>query len=235
MALEVSDFGVAYGPVRAVTGARVEVPERSVIAVIGPNGAGKTSLLRAVMGQVKASGRVAVDGTDISRRSVHARCRLGLGFVPDGRGVFPGLTVREHIRVAAGAHAEERWSTLIQTFPVLEEKQAALGSQLSGGQQQILSIARALASQPRYVLLDEPSMGLSPIAIRQVVDAIARLSAYGVGVLLAEQNVGLALKVSARCHVMVRGEIQLSGTPEEISANRNLEALYLARTEAMSR
>lgn len=229
MALDVRDLRVAYGPITAVEGVSLTVEPRAVTSIVGPNGAGKSSVIRAIMGFVRGSGDVALDGTSLSRRRPHARARAGLAYVPDGQGVFPDMTVREHIRVAAGAGWEERWESLVGLFPVLGEKQAARASELSGGQQQALSIARALASQPRYILLDEPSMGLSPVAIKSVVEAVEQLSGTGVGVLLAEQNAALALSVSARVHVMVRGQIRRSAEPSELRGTDELRALYLGR------
>jgi branched-chain amino acid transport system ATP-binding protein len=229
MALEVRDLRVSYGPITAVNGVSLTVEPREVTSIVGPNGAGKSSVIRAIMGLARSQGDVVIDGVAISRRRSHARVRAGLSYVPDGHGVFPDMTVRENIRVAAGSGWEERWEALVGLFPVLGEKQTAQASELSGGQQQALSIARALASEPRYILLDEPSMGLSPVAVKGVVEAIEQLSGTGVGVLLAEQNAALALSVSARVHVMVRGEIKRSAEPSELRGTDELRALYLGR------
>lgn len=229
MALTLQAVSVRYGPIVAAHGIDIEVPPGEVVSVIGPNGAGKTSLLRGVMGLVPHGGVVAIDGEVISKLPAHRRARRGLGFVPDGEGVFRGLTVHEHIRVAAGRKHEQVWSDLINAFPLLETKQDARGQELSGGQQRILSIARALATSPRYIVLDEPSMGLSPIAIQGVVDSIQALSSHGVGILLSEQNAALALRISQVCHVLVRGEIRLTGTPDELRHRTEIEALYLGR------
>ncbi|HWK29601.1 MAG TPA: ABC transporter ATP-binding protein [Solirubrobacter sp.] len=232
MALEVTGLRVAYGPITAVDGVSLTVEPRTVTSLVGPNGAGKSSAIRAIMGFVRSQGEVLLDGEPLSKRRTHARARAGLAYVPDGRGVFGDMTVKENIRVAAGAGWEARWEALAALFPVLGEKRAARASELSGGQQQALSIARALASAPRYILLDEPSMGLSPVAVKGVVEAIEQLSGTGVGVLLAEQNAALALSVSSMVHVMVRGEIRRSAEPGELRGTDELRALYLGRAAA---
>jgi branched-chain amino acid transport system ATP-binding protein len=229
MPLKLDGLCVRYGPIRAASDITLEVPPGEVVSVIGPNGAGKTSLLRGVVGLVQHTGRIEVDGVDIARLPAHRRTRAGLGFVPDGEGVFRGLTVYEHIRVAAGRDHGEAWERLTDAFPLLATKQNAKGAELSGGQQRVVSIARALASRPKYIVLDEPSMGLSPIAIQGVVESIQALSRHGVGILLAEQNAALALRISKVCHVLVRGEIRLTGTPDELRDRSEVEALYLGR------
>lgn len=230
MPLQLSDISVAYGPVKAVSQLNLNIERGTVVAVIGPNGAGKTSLLSGVLGLAPLVGRIHLDGTDIAQLPGHARSRFGLGYVPSSRGVFTSLTVTENIQVAAGIGFNAAWSELTAWFPILEEKRFALGSELSGGQQQILSIARAMAARPRYILMDEPSIGLSPIATGWLVDAIRRLRTAGVGVLLTEQNAGLALTVSDVCHLMVRGEVRLSGSPTELRGKPEVEALYLGRS-----
>jgi len=230
MSLKLHDVSVAYGPVQAIRGLQLEVAPGSIVAVIGPNGAGKSSLLAGVLGLAPLQGAVELDGKDISRVPSHARSHFGLGYVPSARGVFTTLTVTENMQVAAGARFDLVWRDLTAWFPILVEKAHALGSELSGGQQQIVSIARAMAARPRYILMDEPSIGLSPIAIGWLVDAIRRLRAAGVGVLLTEQNAGLALTVSDYCLLMVRGEVRLAGTPDELRGKPEVEALYLGRS-----
>jgi branched-chain amino acid transport system ATP-binding protein len=229
MALTLEAVGVRYGPIIAAREIHIEVPPGEVVSVIGPNGAGKTSLLRGVVGLVPHSGVVSIDGAPISKLPAHRRARAGLGFVPDGEGVFRGLTVYEHIRAAAGRKHVQVWDELVEAFPLLATKRRAKGQELSGGQQRIVSIARALATSPKYIVLDEPSMGLSPLAIQSVVESIQALSSHGVGILLSEQNAALALRISRFCHVLVRGEIQLTGTPDELRERKEIEALYLGR------
>jgi branched-chain amino acid transport system ATP-binding protein len=230
MALEVRDLGVKYGQIEAVHGVSFEVPSHQVTSIVGPNGAGKSSIVRAALGLVKASGSVTLDGQSIERRRPHQRARAGISYVPDRRGVFPELTVKEHIRMAVGGGWEERWEQLVELFPLLGENQERKGNELSGGQQQTLSIARALANRPKYIVLDEPSIGLSPIAVKGVIEAVEKLSETGVGTLLAEQNAKLALSVSARVHVVVRGRIVRSAEPKELEGTDELRALYLGRS-----
>lgn len=230
MSLRITDLRVAYGAAVAVHGISLEVAPQKVISVIGPNGAGKSSFLRGVMGLGPASGAVELDGVAVESMSTPSRCRAGLGFVPDGPGVFFEMTVKEHIRVAGGRNWKDRWDMLVERFPLLGEKRDTLTGDLSGGQKQTVSIARALASEPRYILLDEPSMGLSPIAIKGVIEVIDELSTTGVGVLVVEQNSTLALSVSDEVHVVVRGRLVQSGTPKSLRADGNLSELYLGRT-----
>jgi branched-chain amino acid transport system ATP-binding protein len=230
MPLQLQRVRVAFGAIQAVREVSLEVEPGRIVAVIGPNGAGKTTLITAVIGLTPHAGRVVADGQGLELAPAHRRSQAGLGYVPAGKGVFSTLTVREHVRVAAGAAFEDAWRQLVDWFPVLDTKQGALGSELSGGQQQIVSIARAMATGPKYLLMDEPSMGLSPIAIRQLAEAITTLRGNGVGILLTEQNAGLALSLSDACHVMVRGEVRLSGLPAELRNRPEVEALYLGRT-----
>ncbi|MCU1480692.1 MAG: transporter [Subtercola sp.] len=229
MTLEITSLHVQYGAVTAVDNLDLVVDVGGVTSLIGPNGAGKTSAVRAVMGAIASSGTVRLDGKEIRGKGTHRRVHHGISYVPDDRGVFPQISVKEHIRLAVGGRAGwlDRWDYLVDLFPIIGEKQNALGSELSGGQQKSLSIARALAPAPRYIVLDEPSIGLSPIAIIGVIEAIERLAESGVGVLLAEQNASIALGVSREVHVMARGAIRLTSTPAELRGTEVLRRLYL--------
>ena len=231
MSLTITDLKVSYGPISAVHGISLEVEPGQVVAVIGPNGAGKSSLVRACMGLAPHVGTVRVDDTDVSTMAAHRRSRAGLSYVPDGKGVFPLLSVRDQLRVGAGRTIDEVQRELFETFPLLADKREALGQQLSGGQQQLVSIARALSTRPRYILMDEPSIGLSPIAVKGVVSAIEALGGTGLGVLVAEQNVRLAMDASDYCHVMVRGEIVRSGTPDALLNDPEVEGLYMGTSK----
>jgi branched-chain amino acid transport system ATP-binding protein len=228
--VKINRLEVAYGPIVAVRRFDAEIKPGQVVAVIGPNGAGKSSLLAAIGGQVPHGGTVELAGARLDGMPSHRRARAGLGFVPSGRGVFPSITVRDHVRIAAGARDAEMWERLVGWFPILGDKQKALGSNLSGGQQQIVSIARAMAADPRFLLMDEPSIGLSPVATDQLAAAVRTLAEQNVGVLLTEQNAGLALKLSDFCLLMVRGETRLSGSPAELRDRPEIEALYLGRS-----
>jgi branched-chain amino acid transport system ATP-binding protein len=222
---------VSYGPIVAIEDIDLTVGEGEVVAIIGPNGAGKTSLLAAAIGLVQHSGTVMMDGRDLSQLRSFDRSRAGLGYVPSGKGVFSTLTVRDTVRVAAGRDFNEAWERLTDWFPILATKAQSLGSELSGGQQQIVSIARAMATNPRYLLLDEPSIGLSPIAIEHLAEVVRVLQRQKVSILLSEQNAGLAMTLSDRCVLLVRGEVRLSGTPDELRNKPEVEALYLGRTQ----
>jgi len=205
------------------------------VAVIGPNGAGKTSLLASLMGLAPGSGSIRLDETELVGRPTHLRSRAGLAYVPSSKGVFTSLSVRETIMAAAGRDFASVWADIVRWFPIIGQKAAALGSDLSGGQQQIVSIARAMATRPRYILMDEPSIGLSPIAVGQLVEAIRVLRNTGVGILLSEQNAVLALSVSDHIALMVRGEIRLSGRPDELRGRDDVEGLYLGRAGTVAR
>jgi branched-chain amino acid transport system ATP-binding protein len=230
MSLAFRKLRVAYGPVVAIEGLDLEVDEGQVVAIIGPNGAGKTSMLAAAIGLIPHAGAVVLDGKDLSRLRSFDRSRAGLGYVPSGKGVFGTLTVRDNVRVAAGKDFDAAWKRLTGWFPILETKALSLGSELSGGQQQIVSIARAMATSPRYLLLDEPSIGLSPIAVEHLAEVVRVLQRQKVSILLSEQNAGLAMTLSDRCVLLVRGEVRMSGTPDELRDKPEVEALYLGRS-----
>lgn len=229
MTLRIDKLRVAHGPIVAVNGFSAVVEPGQVVAVIGPNGAGKSSLLAAIGGQLPHGGSVELAGTRLDALPSYKRARAGIGFVPSGRGVFPSISVRNHVRMSAGARDREMWDRLVEWFPILADKREALGANLSGGQQQIVSIARAMAGDPKFLLMDEPSIGLSPIATDQLAAAVRTLARQHVGILLTEQNAGLALKLSDYCILMVRGDTYLSGRPDELRDRPEIEALYLGR------
>ncbi len=221
-------------------GVSVDVGDGEVVAILGSNGAGKTSLLRAVMGLLPLrGGRIVLAGSDIGTLPPHERNRRGLGYVPEGRRIFGSMTVRENLELGAygvdPAPAEMAASTsaMFARFPILEEKAAAAGSTLSGGQQQMLAIARALMSKPKLLLLDEPSLGLAPQMVLAVRDTIRTLQReHGLSVLLVEQNAGLALSVADRVYLMARGAIVDVGTPDRLAESPELRALYLGHADA---
>ena len=221
-------------------GVSVDVANGEVVAILGSNGAGKTSLLRAVMGLLPLrAGRITLGGRDISKLPPHERNRRGLGYVPEGRRIFGSMTVRENLELGAygadpsptGMLASTR--EMFRRFPILEEKATAAGSVLSGGQQQMLAIARALMSNPKLLLLDEPSLGLAPQMVLAVRDTIRTLQReQSLSVLLVEQNAGLALSVADRVYLMARGTIVDVGTPDRLAESPALRALYLGHDEA---
>jgi len=231
--LEVEGLAVRYGGIRAVKGIDLSVGAGEVVCLIGANGAGKTTTLRALAGLLPtAAGRIRYAGDDLAGVPVHQRVRRGLAMVPEGRGVFPRLTVEENLRMGAyfrsdrdGIQADlERGFEL---FPRLEERRAQKAGTLSGGEQQMLAIARALMSRPRLLLLDEPSMGLAPLAVQRIFETIRQIASQGVTLLLVEQNARMALEVSRRGYVLEGGRVALSDTAADLLASPAVRAAYL--------
>jgi branched-chain amino acid transport system ATP-binding protein len=223
-ALEIHELTVAYGNVVAVRDVSFVVPERQVVALLGPNGAGKTSLLGGVSGLVRtASGRVLVGLTDITGLPAQKVARRGVRLVPESRALFPDLTVLENLHVGAGRlpHAERdrRVARAFDLFPVLGQRAGQAAGTMSGGEQQMLSIARALSAEPRVLLLDEPSMGLAPKIVASIVATIGRLRDEGLTVLVAEQNAHAVLPVADRAVLMTRGRVVLDGPAAEVRAH----------------
>jgi branched-chain amino acid transport system ATP-binding protein len=232
--LEVTDLQVRYGNVAAVKGISLRVDEREVVAIIGPNGAGKTSALRAISGLVpSAAGRVVFEGTDISRWKAHRIVTLRLGHAPEGRRLFPQMTVLENLRMGAyrrRAPGEVR-RTLAEVerlFPRLAERREQLAGTLSGGEQQMLAIGRALMAEPRLLLLDEPSFGLAPMVVREIGRIVQSINRErGVSVLLVEQNARMALGIASRAYVMETGRVALSGPSGILAESPHVKAAYL--------
>jgi branched-chain amino acid transport system ATP-binding protein len=232
--LEVADLEVRYGSVTAVRGVSLRVGEGEVVAIIGPNGAGKTSTLRAITGLVpSAGGRIAFRGTDISRWKAHRIVTLGLGHAPEGRRLFPQMTVQENLRM--GAYRRRQPAEIRRTlgeveglFPRLAERRAQLAGTLSGGEQQMLAIGRALMAEPRLLLLDEPSFGLAPLVVREIGRIVQSINRdRGVSVLLVEQNARMALAIAARAYVMETGRVALSGPSATLAESPHVKAAYL--------
>jgi len=214
--LRLQGLNAHYGASHVLQGVDLEVPEGRICSVLGRNGVGKTTTLRAIMGLVPPSaGRVLLGGRDIAGWAPHRIARAGVGYVPEGRMIFPDLTVIENIRVAerrpARAWPVER---LLALFPSLHERAANRGANLSGGEQQMLAIARALVSDPKVLLLDEPSQGLAPMVVRELASVIRQLCAESVTILLVEQNMKLAEAVADELHIMVKGRMVYAATPE---------------------
>jgi branched-chain amino acid transport system ATP-binding protein len=229
--LAVEGLSVSYGHVRALDGVSLRVGTGEAVALVGANGAGKSTLFRSIVGLLRVqAGSITFAGRPIDGVGIERRARLGIGYSPEGRRIFPGLTVRENLEVAVFQGRSER-SRLVQMafdiFPVLGERQASLGWQLSGGQQQMLSIARALMGRPALLLLDEPSLGLSPKISDEVFRQLGRITAQGTAVLLAEQNVSRALHYCARGYVLEVGRIALSGSSAELRNSDAVKKAYL--------
>ena len=223
MLLEVRDIVVHYGRIRALHGVSLVVHEGELVTLLGSNGAGKTTMMRAISGLLPlTSGSVWFDGKDISRVKAHRRVTDGLIQAPEGRGVFPGMTIIENLEMgcygrkfATKAEHDERLDWVLETFPRLAERRSQVGGTLSGGEQQMLAIGRALMARPKVLLLDEPSMGLAPMVISQIFKIIAEINSQGTTVLLVEQNAQQALSRSDRAYILETGEVTRDGrTPE---------------------
>ena len=229
--LQLDGLTVRYGPLVAVRQVSLEVAQGEVVALLGANGAGKTSTLKSIVGLVPvASGRVLLDGVDITRRPTERIVRSGLTLVPEGRQVFAHLTCAENLRLGAarlgGPEAHARRAAVLELFPRIGEKLDVKAGLLSGGEQQMLATARALMSEPRVLLLDEPSLGLAPIVVAAVFELIASLAARGVTIVLVEQNVERALAIATRAYVLNAGRVEMSGTRDELAASE-IEDAYL--------
>jgi branched-chain amino acid transport system ATP-binding protein len=231
--LSIAGLHAAYGHVEALKGVDLEVDEGEIVALIGANGAGKSTLLMTICGRPQArEGRITFDGQDLTRMPTFEIMRRGIAHAPEGRRIFPRMTVLENLQIGATvtglAHVAEDLRRVFALFPVLERRQAQRAGTLSGGEQQMLAIGRALMSRPRLLLLDEPSLGLAPLIVKQIFEVIREINEQQrVTVLLVEQNAFHALKLAGRAYVMQTGKIALSGTGRELLANREVRAAYL--------
>ncbi len=229
--LQVRGLKVAYGGIRAVRGIDLDVDDGELVCLIGANGAGKSSTLRGITGLVHASGEIRLAGKRLGGLPTHAIAREGVALVPEGRGIFARLQVWENLAMGAYARrdkgVDEDLARVYELFPRLAERRQQIAGTLSGGEQQMLAIGRALMSRPRLLLLDEPSMGLAPLMVRKIYDTIQAIARQGVTILLVEQNAHLALQVSARAYVMESGGITLAGTSGELASDPAIQAAYL--------
>jgi branched-chain amino acid transport system ATP-binding protein len=231
--LEARHLRAGYGAAPAVWDVSLDVGEGELVVVVGPNGAGKTTLINALAGVHRMeSGRLGFLGTDISSLPAHRFCDRGIALVPEGRRLFTGMTVRENLEIGGyrGAARGQRESSLqrvIERFPVLGERLGLPAGTLSGGQQQMLAIGRALMAQPRLLLLDEPSLGLAPSIVMEMFRIIQEVNRDGVAVLLVEQNVAMALKLARRAYVLEEGRIVAEGAPQELAAQPHIQRAYL--------
>lgn len=230
--LQVRNLKVNYGGIQAVRGIDIDVAEAELVCLIGANGAGKSSTLKGLMGLVRPYGEVLFAGERLQHLATHEIAGRGLALVPEGRGIFGRLTVAENLDMGAyirrdrvGIRAD--LDRVFDLFPRLTERRAQLAGTLSGGEQQMLAIARAMMGRPRLLLLDEPSMGLAPLMVRKIYETISIIAREGVTILLVEQNAHLALDASHRAYVMESGVVTLSGVAAELRANPQLQAAYL--------
>ncbi len=233
--LEVSDMIVGYGRIRALHGISLQVRRGELVTLLGANGAGKSTTMRALSGLLPlGGGRIVFDGNDISHVKAHDRVVLGMVQVPEGRGVFPGMTVQENLDMGCYARTfaskgeyAERLDWVFELFPRLAERRSQVGGTMSGGEQQMLAIGRALMARPRLLMMDEPSMGLAPMVIAQIFRIIAEINAQGTTILLVEQNAQQALRRTDRAYILETGEITRAGTGAELLADPAIKHAYL--------
>jgi branched-chain amino acid transport system ATP-binding protein len=229
--LEVEDLYAGYGAVEVLHGLDLRVDDGEVVVILGANGAGKTTTMRAICGTIARRGRVAFRDHDISRASADSIVRSGIAQVPQGRGTFPDLSVEDNLRVGAYTRRDDIEADLARwfaQFPRLEERRTQKAGSLSGGEQQMLAIARALMSRPKLLLCDEPSQGLAPLITQELFEVIGRLNREeGLSVLLVEQNANLAVRIAHRVYLLETGRFVASGTAEEISSDDSIRKAYL--------
>ncbi len=231
--LEIKDLEVYYGMIQAIKGISFEVNEGEVIALIGANGAGKTTTLHTITGLLSPKkGSVLFNGTDITKIPAHKIVSLGMAHVPEGRRVFSQMTVYQNLKMGAYTRSdkfeiEQTLETVYKRFPRLEERKNQIAGTLSGGEQQMLAMGRALMSQPKIILMDEPSMGLSPIYVNEIFDIIQSVSASGTTVLLVEQNAKKALSIADRAYVLETGKIVMEGKADVLMNDESIKAAYL--------
>lgn len=231
--LSIQDLYVAYGNIVALQGISLEVREGEIVTLIGANGAGKSTLLRAISGLVPIrSGRIAFGAVDLRTVPAHRIVEMGAAHVPEGRGIFANLTVLENLRLATWSRKDRKdlrrdFQHVFDLFPRLAERQHQLAGTLSGGEQQMLAVGRALMTRGRLMLLDEPSMGLAPVLVREIFQTLREINAAGTTILLVEQNARQALKLAHRGYVLETGRLTIAGTAHELMENPSVKAAYL--------
>ena len=231
--LEVKDLHVSYGGIRALRGVTLEVPDGKIVTLIGANGAGKSTMLRTISGLVKAeSGSILYDGKELLGMPINKILELGIAMVPEGRRVFTNLTVLENLKIGAylrrdkaGIQKDIEW--VYELFPRLQERSWQMAGTLSGGEQQMLAVGRALMSRPKLMMMDEPSLGLAPLVVKGIFEIIREINRQGVTVLLIEQNANMALKTADLAYVLETGEITMHGTGAELLTNEAVKRAYL--------
>ncbi len=230
--LVIEQLHAGYGPIQALRGVSLHVEAGEIVTLIGANGAGKSTLLMTIFGDPRAqSGRIRFNGQDITGLPTHAIAHLGIAQVPEGRRIFPSMTVEENLLMGTipigTEHAEADFIALFELFPRLKERRYQRAGTLSGGEQQMLAIGRALMGRPQLLLLDEPSLGLAPLMVRRIFETLREIQQTGTTIFLVEQNAHAALKLAQRGYVLVNGEIRLAGTGRELLANTEVRRAYL--------
>lgn len=233
--LEIKDLHVSYGGIQALRGVSLTVPDGKIVTLIGANGAGKSTLMRSISGLVKvSSGSIVWNGKDITNQPINQTVAAGIAMSPEGRRVFADLTVLENLKIGAylrndKSEIEKDIQWVYRLFPRLEERSWQSAGTLSGGEQQMLAVGRALMSRPKLVMLDEPSLGLAPLVVREIFDIIREVNANGITVLLNEQNANMALKVADYAYVLETGNLTLSGTGADLLTNEAVREAYLGK------
>lgn len=228
--LQIIDIHTYYGDSYVLQGISLEVTQGTVVALLGRNGVGKTTLVRSVIGFTPVRrGRIIFKGSDITPMPSHKIWKMGMGLVPQGRRIFPSLTVKENLAISSQGPEDRQWDLekVFEIFPRLKERQRNKGNALSGGEQQMLAIARGLISNPVFLLMDEPTEGLSPLLVREVKDVILELKREGLSIFLIEQNLSFAIKCADHTHVMHKGKIVYSSTPEQLGTDPKIRERYL--------
>ena len=228
MTFRLDGIDAGYGRVQVLRGVSVDVEEREVVALIGANGAGKSTLLRAATGMIATTaGTIGLDGTDLTGAAVEKIARAGVAHVPEGRRLFPGLTVRDNLRLGGWHRRSSDLTAVLDLFPRLGERLDQVAGSLSGGEQQMCAIGRAMMSQPRYLLIDELSLGLAPVLVDEILAKLSDITAAGAGILLVEQDAGSALEVAQRGYVLENGAVTLSGPAADLAGDARVRAAYL--------
>jgi branched-chain amino acid transport system ATP-binding protein len=233
MILQVDNINTLYGESHILHGISLSVREGSLSAILGRNGMGKTTTIRSIIGfTAPRSGKIIFQGKEIQNMPSFQIAKLGMGLSPQGRGIFPNLTVKENLTIAARTNSKRNWSLehIYELFPRLEERSTSMGGNLSGGEQQMLSIGRALMTNPDLLLLDEPSEGLSPIMVQEVMKIVSSLKKEGLSMLMVEQNLSMALSVADNVYILSKGQVVYEGTPAELKENDTIKSRYLGMT-----
>ena len=234
--LEIHDLKVSYGGIEAVKGVTLTVPEGKIVTLIGANGAGKSTILKTVSGIVRPkTGRILYNGEDITGKSPDKIVKAGIVLVPEGRHIFPNLTVKENLKIGAYLRRDDLsadFATVYGLFPRLKEREWQLAGTLSGGEQQMLAVGRALMSKPKLIMMDEPSLGLAPLIVQSIFGIIREINRRGITVLLNEQNANMALQTADKAYVLETGRLTMEGTGAELLADESVKEAYLGKSKA---